>query len=1191
MELQDLSVKQDTKVYVKLEEPRPPSCFSRVMFTFIYPLLKFSGTSSIKNEDTFPLPHSEYVINEKLSQHIGKHKLLNSLFRANSNMIIFIILSGYITVLLTFAGPVYMQLLMGYLEDPNRSFKYGLILAITFTIFVFLYPLVLSNRAFYTDLLVLRVRNSIFNIVYNKTLQSTSMPEGVGVNLLQIDTNKITRFFYMMGYLFNVPLQIGIAIFLIYNQVGNAVWVGLGTMASAMTINFFLASRCKRLNEDMMKIRDERMERSTELLTEIKMIKAYSWENNFLDRIQEIRKRELGKTQAYNLLYSFNIFYLWTLPSLITVSVLAYYTLVMEKELDSSKTFVTLTTLLLLQEPLRSVPSIISGVVQFLVSSRRIQELLDSSEFVQLPNDKTISMKDCVFAYGDKEVLKGINLDIQDGEFLAVIGQVGCGKSSLLLGLMGEIPLLNGDLKVNTDIAYAPSLDSWLLNASIRENIIMGIDFNENWYWQVVEACCLLADFKSLPAGDSTEIGERGINLSGGQKARINLARAVYSNKQVLLLDDPLSSVDNNVANHIFKKCFLTLLKGKTRILVTHRHNFLDKVDRVIELKDGKIIRTFNGIAEEEEINNEQGEIVTGREKTCKLIEEEDRETGEVDREVYLEYSRLAGSYIWVILAVICMALWLSTRMLGDIYLKDWANHPSETSYYLPLYIILKIGGCIFVLFRSILLVGILSIKASFAAHERLMKCFLRAPINLFYDITPLGRILNRLSKDLNTIDEELSFSIGTVIAQCCQSLSCVLMSLIFIPYLVVFLPFLILPTKRIGYIYKRASRELTRLESISRSPILNNYKQTLNGVKFVRVFGQIENFIKNNHKLIDMNSRINYSLNACRSWLSLCLGLLSSFLLSSLFWAGVLMADSIPVGVIGLCLTYMIPLPEEVGDFIVSLTSLENNMVSVERVKSYMSIVSEHDLQTPKDKSLPYWPTSPSISFRKVRMRYRPNTEEVLKGLTFDIPPGLRVGITGRTGSGKSSIFLALLRLVEIESGIIAIDGINIALLGLQKLRQSITLIPQDPLVFNGTLKVNLDPLGQFHETVIKKVIDEVQLKFSLDYEIKNSGQNISIGERQLISLSRAMICNTKILLFDETTAGIDPEMDSKIQSIISNKFKGCTLLTIAHRLGTILENDLILLLADGKLREMGSPKELLAYDSEFASLTKIMH
>lgn len=1193
MELRDFSVGEPLAPEAKPEVSynEKPSFLSKLTFLYIFPLLRLSGIIGIQNDHAYPLPESENVLNEKLSRLTKSHSLLYSVIKCNWRLLLFSIISGNILVLLEFSGPVYMELLINYIKDPDRTTNQGLLLGISFTFLTVMYPIVASNRSFYNEILTLRIRNSVFNLVYNETLACATVPEGIGVNLLQVDTTKITRCFSYNGYLFNSPLQISIAIFLIYRQVGNAVWAGVGTILFSMFINFLITGTCKKLNEQVMKIRDGRMERSTELLSNIKMIKSYCWESSFLTKIQEIRKNEMHKTAILNALYSLNIFYFWSLPNIIIVVVLAYYTQVMGKDLDSSKTFVTLTTLLLLQEPLRSIPNLFSSIIQMIVSIKRMQALIDSPKFQKLEIGSKIELKSCDFSIGDKKILRNISLEIKDHEFIAIIGIVGSGKSSLLLSLMGEIPLVSGKITVTKSISYAPSLDSWLLNTTLRENILMGKEFREKWYWDVVEACCLLPDIRNLPAKDLTEIGERGINLSGGQKARVCLARAVYADSDVILLDDPLSSVDNHVAKHIFNKCLLGILRDKTRLLVTHRHNFLNKVDRVIEMHEGQIKSISHGeifMTEKEPDVQEKPEEM-GKEN--KLIEDEDREVGEVSREVYLDYNRFSGSYIWIIIAIVSMLLWLSSRMAGDIFLKEWSNHPDDSDFYLPLYISLKVGGCIFILTRSLSLTVILSIRSSFNCHELLMKSLLKAPLNLFYDVTPLGRILNRLSKDLNTIDESVAFSIGTTIAQTCSCLSCVLMAIIYIPVMLIVVIVAFIPLKYIGFIYKRSSRELTRLESISRSPILNNYEQTLAGVKFIRVFSQIPKFTSQNQDLINTNSKLNYSLSACRAWMSLYLGFISSTLLSLLYWAGVLYGDYLSVGVIGLCLTYMIPLPEELSDWLAYIAELENNMVSVERIKSFISIPSEQPLELKSDQKYSNWPDSPGISFNKVKMRYRPNTETVLNGLTFKIPPGCKVGITGRTGCGKSSLFLALLRIVEIYSGVISIDGINIALLGLKKLRESVTLIPQDPLIFNGTLRDNLDPLKKHSDSVLEKLLNDVQLKFGLDYEVNNNGGNLSIGERQIISLSRALICHTKILLFDETTAGIDPETEKRIQGIIKGKFDRCTILTIAHRLSTIMDNDLILLLKDGKLLEAGSPGELLSFESEFKNLTKSLH
>lgn len=1189
MELQELGKKkkQEPK-YLPIEEPSP-SWYSVIFFGWAYSLLKKDSKAPLENDDVTPLPSHEKVVNESLSKEIKRHSLFFSMVKSQWKYFLLNILLGTVSVLFEFSGPVYMQLLIQYLTQDEKPLNTGVILAGSFTFICIVYPIIDTQRNLAAVMMGTRVRNSLYNIIYNKTISSINLPEGLGVNLLQVDVTKVFEFFWYFSYFFNTPLQIGIAIYLVHNQVGNAVWVAIATMFIAMAANFSLSGTCKRLNESIMKIRDERMENSTQLLTGMKIIKAYSWEQHFAEKINEIRTKELSKLKILNTLYAINFLYFWILPSLTTVVVFMYYTLVMGQDISTEKAFVTLTALFMLQLPLIAIPLILARLIQLIVSIKRINEVINAKPWSPVPHAETISLKNCSFAYEEKVILKNISLEIDQGEFIAIIGPVGSGKSSFLLGLMGELTLKSGDLRVNTDIAYAPSLDSWLLNTTLRENILMGREFKEDWYWKVVEACCLQPDISALPAGDNTEIGERGINLSGGQKSRICLARAVYSEKQVYLLDDPLSSVDNNVANHIFLNCFQRLLKNKTRILVTHRHNFLDRVDRIAEFNNGELLNvseSVTGVDIEEDFNDIVKVSETGKEN--KLIEDEDREVGEVRRDVYFEYFKLSGSYAWVVIAGLSVSLWLVTKMAGDIFFKDWSNNPSETDYYLPIYVVLRVGGSVFLLFRTLTLSVIMSLKISSKAHEKLLESFIRAPINLFYDVIPVGRLLNRLSKDINKIDEDIAFTLGSLLVNVFQALGNVLMGVIFFPYLVVFVPIILVPGRYIANLYMKTSRELTRLESISRSPILNHFKETLAGSKFIRAFGQTDHFIRINQTKIDVNTRINYAVYGCQQWAKLYLGILSGVLLCSLFITAIILRDSISVGIIGLSLTYMMQLPSDLSNLLLNLTNLENQMVSVERVKSYTEISQEQPKVSKADSKYPDWPTTPTIGFHNVFMRYRPTTDLVLKGLTFDVPSGLRVGITGRTGSGKSSLFLSLLRIIEIDSGVITIDGINIALLGLEKLRKSITLIPQDPLVFNGTMKENLDPFSLKDEKTLKKALDDVELKFGLDYEVKNNGQNISIGERQLLSLSRALICNSKIILFDEATAGIDPETDIKIQKIIKEKFTGCTILTIAHRLGTIMDSDLILMLADGRLIEKGSPKDLMAFESNFKALAQ---
>ena len=1215
MELQFInSSSQKKKEFVQPLQANPQkySLISKIFFLWIHPLLFIDSRIKLRNEDTLPLFDSERVINEKLTNSLKKYKVFTAICHANMSTLLQTFFYNISRLLLEFKNPIYMQLLLEYLDSNEKSSQYGILLAVSFTILT-INPIIQTQISLRLEVTDIRIRNSLYNVIYNKTLQCTNLPEGLGINLLQVDLDTVKSFMRDLPLMPMIPLEFLISSYIIYQQVGYAVLVAYGTIITVMIGNLLFGSTCKKSNEKLMKIRDKRIEESSQLLSEIKMIKAYNWQHYFSKRINQIRKKELGKLRFLNILRAINSFFFWALPSVTVVSVLLYYTLGMNQELNSQKAFVTLTTISSLAIPLLIVPGLFNHFIQLQVSQKRIQTLLDSKPWVQLSNSGFISLANCSFAYGPKVVLKEITLKIQPHEFLAVIGQVGSGKSSLLLSLMGETQLITGEFFANTDISYAPSMDSWIINGTLKQNILMGREFREEWYWKVVDACSLVDDFQALAAGDATEIGERGINLSGGQKARVCLARAVYADKEVLLMDDPLSSVDNKVADSIFSKCFEELLKDKVRVLVTHRHCYLDRVQRVIEMKEGRIVKSmyieedyeilsssdpspsFDRIDEKSipnttssqvpELNlseDHQKENPSTSNKPPQsstdaksLIIAEDRDVDAVSTSVYKSYISWSGGPSILLLGTLLILLWLLSEMLGDITLKDWSSTPSQSSHYIPLFLTLRLSSSIFMFFRYLIFDALITITASFSSHKLLLSSLIHAPINLFYDITPAGRILNRLSKDMNTIDEHVGRTWGTCITNAFTCVGCMAMGLLYFPYLFLIVPLVVFPSRYISKIYINSARELTRLESISRSPILSHFQESLEGVKHIRVFNQSENFIKKNQEIIDMNCRINYSLTGCRLWMRLHSELVSALLMIALFCMAVGFSDEVSAGTVGLCMAYLIPLPSEVNQLISNLTNLENGMVSVERVKKFTEIPAEQPLVVQYDQKQQQWPSSPSIRFRKVCMRYRPGTELVLKDVSFELLAGTRAGIVGRTGSGKSSLFLALLRIVELERGVITIDGVNIALIGLEKLREGIRIIPQEPLVFNGSMRDNLDPRGRHGREEIEKALDEVGMRFGLDFQIRNGGGNLSVGERQLVSLCRAMICSARVVLFDEATAGIDPDSDSMIQDVIKNKFSGCTVITIAHRTNTIQNSDLILVMDDGKISEVKLPNE----------------
>lgn len=898
MELQKLKPDATRQVLFKPLKTQI-SLYSRVLFNWIHPVL--FNTAKLENKNIFSLPESEMVENEKLSELLKLFPLFRALISANLSTILLSLALNFITGLLDLANPIFIKFLLEYLESDEKPLDYGLFLAILFTICSIFNTFLKAQRNFFNEILQIRVRNSLYNVIYTKTLKCRNLPEEAGVNLLQVDVQTIAIFFNFFASLIIIPLHIGVGTYLAYQQVGYAIFGAILTVIAIMIMNLAFSKTCKRSNEQLNKIRDQRIEESTQMLTEIKMIKAYNWQSYFAAKIQEIRKKELGMLRYLNILNSLNEFSFWILPHLNLIVVLLVYIYVMGESINSEKIFVTMNAIFFITYPLLRIPNVITHVIKLITSKKRIQNLIDEEPWVQLVNSNKIQLKNCVFAYGEKVVLKNITLDVMQKEFLAVVGPVGCGKSSLLLSLIGETTLVSGDFLADTDISYAPSLESWIINDTLRENILMGRKYNPDWYYKVIDACCLVDDFNSFPASDNTEIGERGINLSGGQKARICLARAVYADKKIILMDDPLSSVDNDVAERIFSKCFMELLKDKTRILVTHRHKFLNQVDRVVHMNNGIIEKiSIQEIGDEKEIEEEKTEKLNEK-KNDNLMQEEDRKIGEVDIENYEKYIEWGGGYELIIIVILCTCIWLVCEILGVISMKDWSDHQDQSDKYLLRLIIYRLVGNISVLVRLFVLKIVISIKASSASHKDLLASLVSAPINLFYDITPLGRILNRLSKDLNVIDTEVAGSWAHCIACISICLSGILMGIIYFPSLMIVLIFIVIfPTKWISKFYLIASRELTRLESISSSPIVSHFKQTIIGVKHIRVLNQTSNFIEKNYENINTSTRVNYSLVGCRIWMALYLEIFSLSLVICFFFMAVTIYNDISSGVAG---------------------------------------------------------------------------------------------------------------------------------------------------------------------------------------------------------------------------------------------------------------------------------------------------
>lgn len=1162
------------------------------------------------------------------------------------------------------AQPLLLHEIVIYLNNKVAQPTYiGYLLAIGLGFCSFLQAIIHQQAFFRNTRIGIRVRHTLSSMIYKRlltismaSLQSTTAAQAI--NLVANDASKFEELSIFIHYLWEAPLEAFFTFGLIWWNIGLATLFGYAVLVLLVPIELIFSRKFGQYRKTTMAHTDKRVQSINELINGCQIIKMYNWEKAIELRVHESRRREFSSIFNSSRLRALNMGISFTVLPLISLATFGG-TWLINGHLSTAEVFTTLAFFSMLRNPVTIfLPIAIEKLSEARIAAKRIDAFMQlhtlsvkkEKKDQYIKDDCAIFMKDAIFSWNNSPNLFIVDIRINHGILVGVKGPVGSGKSSLLAAILHETNLISGKLQVNVDsISYAPQVP-WIFADTVRANILLGKKMDEKRYKRIVQSCCLDTDLRSFgKAGDLTMIGDRGVNLSGGQKARISLARALYADADLYLFDDPLSAVDPKVAKKIFDQCFgsHSVLNKKTRILVTHQTDFLTEADQLIILKDGCIdeSQTEYKTKENEKTNitvdtdslsltdvdwMHQSEIVDKH----SMVENEASLDGKINWTIWVRLFtspplHWIGFILLILIAFGGEALYDTTnRWLSIWSAKSLKEQRSSLNAYV--YLGLTLTTLVVVLLRAVYFYYIMLCGSNYF-HDRMLNGILYTSVQ-FFASNPGGRILNRASKDQQVLDELLPLTLLDAMQALLSTFGALIIIGIINPWILLILIVIIPSFLWLRQYYLKTSRQLKRIESTTRSPIYSLFSSSFDGLMTIRAFNVTDDFLRLFTDRIDANYRAYFTLNAAARWFGLNLDLMTSLLTFTTAILSVVLHHRINSAAAALSLAYCINLTSLFQWGVRQSAEAENLMTSAERIYEYSQLISENDRDHKERKLLVEssndWPTYGTIEFKKFTFRYRPELNPVLKDINLRIESKEKIGIIGRTGivtslvnlqnilipknfifercfdskilinflnislgAGKSSLFQALFRFVDQSAitGNIYIDDIDINHVSLNRLRSNLSVIPQVPVLFCATLRYNLDPFKQYSDEDCLLALEAVQLKYlvcnhpdGLNLLIAEAGNNLSVGECQLICIARAILKKSKVLLVDEATANVDYATDKMIQDVIKDKFRNRTVMTVAHRLKTIANSDKILILDQGRVVYFGKPEgiDLSEYD-----------